>query len=229
MDGSKSVTKTSFLEKLSEFKGGEKEREKSGGISASDAADNVGMIENITDIVKVMPGETDFKQFKGVQSLLTDAPESRVDIPLNYILKTILGELRGWIRENAARCEGETIGVLDKKSKIRLGVFLALIVLLALAAAACTVAHIALGDAFPEGETIAEVIGTTDFALGAMAFVWERIADMKKHEVHAGAEIVKEKGSPEEYVKYVKECKKIQINLFSHNFKYVYKPTNIYK
>lgn len=169
-------------------------------------------IDNIFDILNVMPEDVDFENFSSVNYFLKCDFTSRLD-ELGQHIDNMLGELREWVSKNTVKSEGYVMNALNRRTRIILFSFLAVIIVLALAAIACTIAHAILGDAFSEGDTIAEIIGTSDFVIGVIGFVVERFDDLGKREVRAEAEKVKAGESPDEFIKKCNEHRVINVNI----------------
>ena len=160
-------------------------------------------VSNICDLLKIIPGDYDLSRFQSVRYILSLSPkqDSRLDLSEDEQLQNVIDDLRKWVGEHHVTAESCAVEYMNRRTKSVLVVFLVVIIAAALAAIACTVAHIMLGDAgFPMGNTIAEVIGTCDFALGVLAFVIERFDDMDKKEIRLESQKVSEGGEPKKFV-----------------------------
>lgn len=173
-------------------------------------------INNIFDILNIVPEDVELDQLPSVQHFLENNVPSRLDNTERQ-LNDMLADLREWISKNTVKAEGYVMQVLNKRTKIILFGFLTAIILLALAAIACTISHAILGEAFPEGDTIAEIIGTSDFVLGVIGFVVERFDDIGKREVRIEAEKVKAGEAPDNFIEKCKERRSININIGMFN------------
>lgn len=173
-------------------------------------------IDNIVDILNIIPGDAELKEISGIKSFLREDNPSRLDDPERQ-LDNMLKDLREWVSKNVGSAEGYVMQTLNKRTRVILFGFLTAIIVLALAAIACTIAHTVLGEAFPAGDKIAEIIGTSDFVLGVIGFVVERFDDLGKREVRMEAEKVKEGASPDKLVKKCNEYRSINVNITMFN------------
>lgn len=174
------------------------------------------LIERIKDTLSGFDNETEFGEFASVNDFVSNGGYelSVLDLkPRNIVheLDKILTEIQSYIISYRAKIdeqEQDLYDTLDNRSHKGLIAFLMVIIILAFVAIGCTIAHIALGnERFTYGDSIAEAIGTLDFVLGAIGFVWERRDDIKKkttkRKVHKAAEKAKETGDIKEFINIV--------------------------
>ena len=181
------MTKQDILGKLYEKKGAEQDPTQK------------EQIDNICNIIRLMPEEEIEKTAPEIKSFISDRFSPNIDY---NILDTILKKLKDWISHHPDTAECYVLDSMNKRSKRILTIFLAFIGVLAIIAIPFALLNFFMGENFcgGRGDDIANILGTLDFALGAWGFIWERKDDMKKKEIRNASKRIKETGDSKQFI-----------------------------
>lgn len=170
------------------------------------------IIERIKDTLSGFDDKTDVGEFASIKEFINNDEYNRSVLDgakrnnIAHELDKILTEIQTWV---LSRGQQLLYTAMDRKTHIGLKIFLTVIILIALAAIGCTLAHVFLGDTgFPYGESVSELIGMCDFVLGVIGFVWERRDDLNKNkvkrEINSATEQANRTGTDEDYRNAIK-------------------------
>lgn len=199
------------LEKLSEKIGRTKNKEEK------------NKLEHIRGMLHLMPNVNYEKEFPEIITYLMGTTRLVTS-------DTIISKLDDWVSKNTSSVESYAIQKINKRARRWLIAFIVIIGLIALAAVVVTMVNLVCGEGVFDGwgARIASALGTLGVALSAVAFIWERLDDMKKKKLHHLGQVTRETGNADMFSIAAVKITKSQIAIGNRNFQWkkCYRPNN---